>query len=72
MSSVMPDAVLRMPPELWGDNLPDINQRHQRYIQAADRIQKLEGILKEILDSQKMGYIDWDAMRQAKKSLDSD
>lgn len=41
MSDLMLHAVLEMPPELWsGDNTDplDTHQRHQRYLQASERI----------------------------------
>lgn len=41
MSDVMLMGVLRMPPELWRDDPLDVAQRHSRYVQAADEIDRL-------------------------------
>jgi len=40
MSDLMLFAVLRMPSALWTDEPIDRNQRHARYIEAADRIER--------------------------------
>lgn len=40
MGDTMLIGVLRMPPDLWSRDPMDIKQRHGRYIQAADRIEK--------------------------------
>ncbi len=41
MSDVMLFGVLRMPPELWQDSEIDKRQRYARYVEAADRIDRL-------------------------------
>lgn len=41
MSELMEQAVLRMPPELWSDSPIDIQQRHERYVAAADELERL-------------------------------
>lgn len=35
-------GVLRMPPELWGDDPLSVAQRHARYVEAADTIDRLQ------------------------------
>lgn len=39
MSDLMLIGVLRMPPDMWHGDPMDVHQRHQRYEQAADRIE---------------------------------
>ena len=41
MSEIMLNAVLRMPPELWSNEPLDIMQRHSRYVEAADELDRL-------------------------------
>ena len=41
MSDVMLLGVLRMPIDLWNDSALNKNQRHSRYIEAAERIEAL-------------------------------
>jgi len=48
MSDIMLLGVLRMPPELWNDDPIDRAQRHQRYLQAADRIEAQEKRIAEL------------------------
>ncbi len=48
MSDEMLHSVLCMPPEAWGDGEIDVNQRHQRYLEASQRI-KLDAIEMERL-----------------------
>jgi hypothetical protein len=40
MSDTMLLGVLRMPPGLWDNGPIDVMQRHSRYLEAADRIEK--------------------------------
>ena len=44
MSEIMLNAVLRMPPELWSNEPLDIMQRHSRYVEAADELDRLRAI----------------------------
>jgi hypothetical protein len=46
MSGQMLLAVLRMPPDCWDDGPIDVMQRHQRYVQAADEIER--GIIERL------------------------
>ena len=48
MSEVMLIGVLRMPPELWRGDQPDVMQRYGRYQQAADEIERLRAALEQI------------------------
>lgn len=41
MSEVMEQAILRMPPECWSNDVLDQRQRHARYVQAADDLERL-------------------------------
>lgn len=41
MGETMEQGVLRMPPELWSDDIVDVMQRHARYIAAADELLRL-------------------------------
>jgi hypothetical protein len=50
MSDIMLHGVLRMPPELWGNDAMDVMQRHLRYLQSSDRIYSDE---KKILELEK-------------------
>ncbi|MDA8682407.1 hypothetical protein N9M08_07720 [Porticoccaceae bacterium] len=43
-------GVLRMPPELWGNDAMDVMQRHSRCLEASDRIYSDE---KKILELEK-------------------
>ena len=45
MSLTMLIGVLRMPPELWDGSELDKFQRHSRYIEAADTIERMEAVL---------------------------
>lgn len=45
MSSVMLQGVLRMPPELWTSDPVSIGQRHDRYLEAANKLQAIEDLV---------------------------
>ncbi len=49
MSDLMLHGVLNMPPEIWGDDELDKIQRHARYVEASDRIIRLEEIIGEMI-----------------------
>jgi hypothetical protein len=51
MSDLMLHGVLNMPPEIWGDSELDKIQRHARYVEASERIRKLEEIIFNITES---------------------
>jgi len=38
MSDTVLIGVLRMPPELWSNDIIDVQQRYSRYLEAADRL----------------------------------
>ncbi len=43
-------GVLRMPPELWDNDSPiDVAQRHGRYLDAANKIERLQKVLQQVL-----------------------
>ena len=48
MSEIM-RGVLRMPPELWTDSPLDVRQRHSVYVEAADKIERLQSENKALL-----------------------
>ena len=48
MSDVSLLGVLCMPPSLWSGDAMDVSQRHQRYLQAAKRIQDDEQELERL------------------------
>ncbi|UUA75230.1 hypothetical protein [Cellvibrio sp. QJXJ] len=45
MSEVMLHAVLKMPPELWGNDALDQAQRAARYVEASNLITHLQNII---------------------------
>jgi len=45
MSDDMLHAVLRMPPHLWTNDYLDQVQRHQRYLEASNKIQSMESVV---------------------------
>lgn len=47
-------GVLRMPPDMWLNEPIDIAQRYIRYLEAADRIEKLEQFIRNGVT---LGYI---------------
>ncbi len=47
MSDTMLLGVLRMPPDCWTNDPIDIMQRHCRYVQAADEIERLQCEVKD-------------------------
>ena len=56
-------GVLRMPPELWGDDDIDRQQRYARYVEAADKIDFMQD---QIIDLSKA----IDALKKDKARLD--
>ena len=65
MSDTMLLGVLRMPPDLWADGPIDQQQRHERYLQAADKIEqlraeveRLRALLNEAAEWQQYDYED--------------
>jgi hypothetical protein len=54
MGMTMLLAVLRMPPELWDNGPIDQIQRHSRYVEAADLIEKFEADNAELLAALKV------------------
>ncbi len=43
MSDLMLISILRMPPELWGDDPLSVMQRHSAYMEAAIRLERQKG-----------------------------
>ena len=62
MSDIMLHGVLRMPPELWGNDEMDVMQRHSRCLEASDRIYSDE---KKILELEEQVQILKDALRKS-------
>ena len=62
MSDVMLLGVLRLPIDMWTDDPLDVMQRHERYKQAANEIERLNARIKDYQDacSQKQEIIDCD------------
>jgi hypothetical protein len=60
VSDTMLHGVLCMPPDLWDEGNPiDAAQRYQRYVEASDRIIKLEQLLidaSRLIDARPNGY----------------
>jgi hypothetical protein len=54
MSDTMLLGVLRIPPHLWSNGPIDVQQRHSRYLEAADRIEELQQFIKNGVE---FGYI---------------
>jgi hypothetical protein len=52
-TDIMLHGVLRMPTDMWSNDPLDIAQRHSRYLQASDLINKLERDKAALLDALK-------------------
>ncbi len=52
MSLVMLKGVLKMPPALWSGDPVDVNQRHARYVEAANKLQAIEDLVTADQESQ--------------------
>lgn len=56
MSEVMLLGILRLPPELWRDDPIDVAQRHARYVEAAEMIERLQGVLEALKELRRVGH----------------
>lgn len=56
-----------MPPSLWRDDPVDVKQRHDRYVEASDKIRELQQELHEARDlAYKLYWVAWDLKRFAR------
>ncbi len=53
MSDTMLHGVLNMPPDIWDNSELCKMQRHARYVEASERIRKLEEIIFNIVESRR-------------------
>ena len=51
MSNLMLIGVLKMPPDLWTNDTLNVSQRYSQYIEAANRIEELERMLRFLVDN---------------------
>ena len=51
MSNLMLIGVLKMPPDLWTNDTLNVSQRYSQYIEAANRIEELERMLRFLVNN---------------------